>query len=197
MDFVTGLPQSTDWRSNSYNSILLIINRLTKMVHYKPVQTIIIELALAEVIFNVVVRHHGLFDSIISNRGLKFMSKFWFSLCYFLNIKQRLSTTFQFQTNSQIEQQNSIIKAYLRVFVNYKQDNWTRLLPMAEFAYNNAKHASMGYTPFELNYGYYPCVSHKRDIDPRSRSKEADELTKELKNLMVAYRENSQHTQEL
>ena len=68
---------------------------------------------------------------------------------------------------------------------------------MAEFAYNNAKHASMGYTPFELNCGYHPRVSYEEDVDPRSRSKAADELTEELRTLMAACRENLQHAQEL
>ena len=89
------------------------------------------------------------------------------------------------------------MEAYLRAFVNYKQDNWARLLPMAEFAYNNAKHASTGYTPFELNCGYHPRVSYEEDVDPRSRSKAADELTEELRTLMAACRENLQHAQEL
>ena len=89
------------------------------------------------------------------------------------------------------------MEAYLRAFVNYEQDNWARLLPMAEFAYNNAKHASTGYTPFELNCGYHPRVSYEEDVDPRSRSKAADELTEELRTLMAAYRENLQHAQEL
>ena len=68
---------------------------------------------------------------------------------------------------------------------------------MAEFAYNNAKHDSTRYTPFELNCGYHPRVSYEEDVDSRSRSKAADELTKELRNLMTACRENLQHAQEL
>ena len=68
---------------------------------------------------------------------------------------------------------------------------------MAEFAYNNTKHASMEYTPFELNCGYHLRVSYKEDVNPRSRSKAANEMTKKLRNLMAAYRENLQHTQEL
>ena len=68
---------------------------------------------------------------------------------------------------------------------------------MAEFVYNNAKHASMGYTPFELNCRYYPCVSYKEDINPYSRFKAANELTKKLKNLIAAYRENLEHAQKL
>ena len=57
---------------------------------------------------------------------------------------------------------------------------------MAEFAYNNAKHASTGHTSFELKCEYHPYVSYKEDVDPRSRSKAANELTKELRNLMAA-----------
>ena len=64
---------------------------------------------------------------------------------------------------------------------------------MAEFAYNNAKYVSMGYTPFEFNCGYYLRVSYKEDIDLRSRSKVANELTKELRNLIAACKENLQH----
>ena len=153
--------------------------------------------ALAEVILNVVVRHHGLPDSIVSDRGSVFTSKFWSSLCYFLSIKRRLSTAFHPQTDGQTERQNSTMEAYLRAFVNYEQDNWARLLPMAEFAYNNAKHVSMGYMSFKLNCGYHLRVSYKEDVDPHSRSKATDELTKKLRNLIAAYRENLQHAQEL
>ena len=125
------------------------------------------------------------------------MSKFWSSLCYFLSIKQRLSIAFHPQTNGQTERQNSTMKAYLRAFVNYEKDNWAKLLPIVEFAYNNAKHASTEYMAFELNCGYHPRVSYEENVDPCSRSKAADELTEELKNLMAAYRENLQHAQEL
>ena len=68
---------------------------------------------------------------------------------------------------------------------------------MAEFAYNNAKNASTGHTPFELNCGYHPRVSFEEDTDPRSRSKSADELSAELRDLMTVCRENLHHAQEL
>ena len=51
---------------------------------------------------------------------------------------------------------------------------------MALFAYNNAKNASIGYTFFELNCGYYPRVSYKEDFDPRLKSRTAEELFSEL-----------------
>ena len=55
MDFVTGLSVSTNEKGKSNNFILVIVNRLTKMVHYKPVKVIIDALKLAEVILNMVV----------------------------------------------------------------------------------------------------------------------------------------------
>ena len=197
MDFVTGFPLSTDWKGNSYDLILVIVNRLTKMVHYKPVKVTIDAPRLAEVIIDVVVRHHDLPNSILSDRGAIFTSKFWSSLCYFLGVKQRLSIAFHSQTNSQTEQQNSTMEAYLRAFVNFEQNDWARLLSMAEFAYINAKNASTSHTLFELNYGYHPRMSYKEDVKHRSQSKSADELSVELRELMIVCRENLHHVQEL
>ena len=174
MDFVIGLPQSADWRGDSYDLILVIVNWLIKIIYYEPVQTIITVAALTEVILNIVIRYYGLPDFIISDRGSVFTSKFWSSLCYFLSIKRRLFSVFYPQVDGQTERQNSIIEAYLRAFVKYKQDNWARFLPIAEFAYNNAKYAIMKYTPFKLNYGYHSRFSYKYDIDPYSRSIVAD-----------------------
>ncbi len=86
------------------------------------------------------------------------------------------------------------MEAYLWAFVNFKQNDWARLLAMAEFAYNNAKNANTGHTPFELNYKYHPRASYKEDVDPRSQLKSADELATELRELMIVCRENLQHT---
>ena len=55
MDFVTGLPLSSDWKGDSYDSILVIVDRLTKMVHYKPVKVTIDAPGLVKVIIDVVV----------------------------------------------------------------------------------------------------------------------------------------------
>lgn len=68
---------------------------------------------------------------------------------------------------------------------------------MAEVAYNNMKNASTRHIPFELNCSYYPCVSYKEDIDPRSRSKSAEKLVIELRVLMTICRVNLYNAQEL
>ena len=120
MNFITGLPISTDWKGDSYDSFLVIVNWLKKMVHYKPVNGTIDAPGFIEVIINVVMRHHGLPDSIVIKRGLFFTSKFWSLLYYFLGIKWRLSTAFYPQTNGQPERKNSTMEAYLWAFVNFE-----------------------------------------------------------------------------
>ena len=120
MDLMTGLLLSADWKSNNYDLILVIVNWLTNMVYYEPVKVIINAPRLAEVILDVVVQQHGLPDSIVTNRGSFFTSKFWSSLRYFFEVKRRLSTVFHPQTDGQTKWENSTMEAYLRAFVNFK-----------------------------------------------------------------------------
>ncbi len=99
MDFVTGLLVSTNWKDETYNSILVIVDWLMKLIYYKLVKITIDASSLAKGIIEAVVWHHGLSDSIVSNCGLVFTSKFWSSLYYFFKIKRKLSTTFHPQTD--------------------------------------------------------------------------------------------------
>ena len=84
------------------------------------------------------------------------MSTFELALCHYLRIKKCLSTAFYPQANSQTEKQNQTLEQHLRAYVNYQQDDWARLLLMAEYAYNNAVNASTGLTPFKALMGYNP-----------------------------------------
>ena len=133
----------------------------------------------------------------MTDRGSLFTSKFWSLLCYFLVIKRRLSSTFHPQIEGQTKRQNSIMEAYLRAFINFEQNEWARLLPMAEFAYNNDKNASTGHTPFKLNCGFHPRMSYKKDVDPRFQSKLADKLSAELRELIIVCQKNPHNAQEL
>ena len=90
------------------------------MVHYKLVKITINAPGLAEIIINIVVCHHSLPNSIMTDRGSLFISKFWLSLCYFFGIKRRLSIILYPQTDGQTKRQNSTVEAYLRAFVNFE-----------------------------------------------------------------------------
>ena len=150
------------------------------MLNYKLIKVTIDASGLTEVIIHIVVKNHDMPNLIVSDPGSIFTSKFWLLLRYFLGIKLRFSTTFHPQTDSQTKRQNSSMETYFRAFVNYKQNDWARPLPMAEFGYNNVKNTNTGYTPFELNYDFHPRVSYEEDVDPRSRSKTANQLATEL-----------------
>ena len=56
MNFLTGLPVSIDWKGDSYDSILVILDWFTKMVYYKPVKITLDASGLAEVIIDMVIR---------------------------------------------------------------------------------------------------------------------------------------------
>lgn len=168
-----------------------------KMFYYKLVKITIDVLSLSKLIFNVVMRHYGLLDLILSDCSSVLTSKFWLLLYYFLEIKRKYSTTSHPKTDGQIKRQNSIMEAYLRAFVNFKQNDLAELLPMAELAYNNAKNASTGHTLFELNCDYYSHIFYKEDVNPRSKSKLAEELLIKLRELMTVYWENLHLTQKL
>jgi hypothetical protein len=68
--------------------------------------------------------------------------------------------------DGQTECVNQTLEQYLRVYCNYQQDNWSGLLPLAEFAYNNAPNATTGISPFSANKGYHPnlTVHPERDL---------------------------------
>ena len=87
------------------------------------------------------------------------------------------------------------MKTYLKVFVNFKQNNWARLILIAKFTSNNTKNANTGYNLFELNCDYHLCISYEEDIDSCFISKLPDDLASKLRKLMALYLENFQHTQ--
>lgn len=85
------------------------------------------------------------------------------------------------------------MEAYLQVYINYKENNWARLLPGAEFVYNNAKDASMSHISFELNRSYHPRLSYKKDVDSYFKSWSADKIATVLYKLIFVYKDNPQY----
>jgi hypothetical protein len=149
MDFIVGLPESKKGdEGKSYNSILVIVNRFSKMALYIPVRDTIDAAKLADVVARkLILRGAGVSSSIVSDRGPQCTSKFCAALCYHLQVKQRLSTAYHPQTDGQTERQNQTPEQYLWGYVNYHQTDWARWLIFAEFSYNNSVHASTGMTP--------------------------------------------------
>ena len=151
MDFITGLPET-----EGSNSFWVIVDRLTKMAHFVACNDTMGPKDLAEGFITHIVRAHGLPNSIVSDRGSLFTSKFWKQIMEAMGTTRNLSTAFHPETDGQTERTNATLEQYLRAFCNYQQDNWKTLLPIAEFCYNNTKSETLGMTPFYANYGYHP-----------------------------------------
>ena len=178
MDFITDLPPSQK-RGKAYDSILVVVDRYTKTARYIPVKKTITAAELADVFMAKIHRHYGQPDSIVTDRGSVFTAKFWQSFTHFLKIRRRLSTAFHPQTDGQTERQNQTLEQYLRAYINYQQDDWTRLLPEAEFAYNNSRNATTGMTPFMALMGYNPSrdlAGHDPQVDVPAVSERIEEL---------------------
>ena len=157
MDFITDLPPSFEVGTTSVrDSILVVVDRYTKMSLYLPTNKTIKPAGLAELFLERVVRYYGVPAGIVSDRGGVFISKFWSALCFHLKVKRRLSTAFHPQSDGQTERQNQTVEHYLRCYCNYRQDDWCQRLALAEFTYNNSVHSTTNATPFYALYGYSP-----------------------------------------
>jgi hypothetical protein len=73
MDFIMGLPKT----QNGYDSIWVIVDRLSKVAHFIPVKTTYKGSKLAELYIARIVCMHGVPKKIVSDRGTQFTSKFW------------------------------------------------------------------------------------------------------------------------
>ncbi|MBW0495158.1 hypothetical protein O181_034873 [Austropuccinia psidii MF-1] len=101
MDFITQLPLS-----NNFHSILVVVDRFSKMAIFIPTYGTITALELAQIFISHDFSKHGLPVSIVSDRGSLFVSSFWTNLCQQLKIARDLSTAFHPETDGQTERVN-------------------------------------------------------------------------------------------
>jgi hypothetical protein len=167
MDFITKLPGSVDEPTgNRYDSIFVVVDRLTKYTHFIAYNEDFTVQSLAIIFVDRIVRYHGIPKAIISDRDKLFTSAFWKTLIATLGIKLKLSTAFHPTTDGQTERMNQTLEVYLRHYVNHAQDNWVSLLPMAQVALNNAYTESTGTSPFFANFGKDPNLFMKPYDNP-------------------------------
>ena len=79
-----------------------------------------------------------------------------------LGIQTKLSIAYHSQTDGQIERINQKLEQYLRVFIDYRQEQWPDWLGIVEFAYNNKIHVATKILPFKANYGQDPRMGFER-----------------------------------
>ncbi|GKE38292.1 putative reverse transcriptase domain-containing protein, partial [Tanacetum coccineum] len=149
MDFVTKLPKS----SQGYDTIWVIVDRLTKSAIFTPMRETDSTEKLARMYIKEVVTRHGIPVSIICDRDPKFASHFWRSLQKALGTSLDMSTAYHPQTDGQSERTIQTLEDMLRACVIDFGNGWVKHLPLVEFSYNNSYHASIKAAPFEALYG--------------------------------------------
>jgi IS30 family transposase len=149
MDFIVGLPRTRD----GYDSIWVIVDRLTKVAHFIPVCTTYTGAKLAELYMTRIVCLHGVPKKIVSDRGTQFTSRFWEKLHESMDTKLNFSSAYHPQIDGQTERTNQILEDMLRACALKHGGSWDKSLTYAEFSYNNSYQASLKMAPFEALYG--------------------------------------------
>ncbi|KAJ1593268.1 hypothetical protein NDA11_006650 [Ustilago hordei] len=151
LDFIEGLPPS-----KNYDSILVIVDRLTKFAILAPTHKTVTAKQTAVLLYGHMVRLFGYPDHMVSDRGRQFISGAWKAFAEQMGVKHSLSTAYHPQTDGQTERVNQVVEQYLRMYCNYEQNDWADLLDTAAFVYNNTVHNSIGVSPFFACYGWNP-----------------------------------------
>ncbi|GJT40055.1 putative reverse transcriptase domain-containing protein [Tanacetum coccineum] len=149
MDFVTKLPKS----SQGYDTIWVIVDRLTKSAIFVPMRETDPLDKLARMYLKEVVTRHGIPVSIICDRDPRFASNFWKSLQNALGTNLDMSTAYHPQMDGQSERTIQTLEDMLRACAIDFGKGWVNHLPLVEFSYNNSYHASIKAAPFEALYG--------------------------------------------
>jgi len=160
MDFIKKLPSSS-----GFDTILVIVDWLTKQVVFIPAHNTITSADLACLFILHVFSKHGISSHVTSDRDLEFVSNFFQSLGTALNIQLHFTSGYHPKGDGQTECMNQTLEQYLCVYCNYQQDNWSKLLPLAEFVYNDALSTTTSVFPFFTNKGYHPNITVHHDYD--------------------------------
>ncbi|QRW16907.1 Retrotransposable element Tf2 protein [Rhizoctonia solani] len=183
-NFITGFP-----KLQGFDAILVVIDSFSKFGHFIPTSKKVTAKGLADLFVNNVWKLHGLPVNMVLDRGTTFMGKFLRALYQRLGINPAFSLAYHPELDGQTEQVNQFIEFYLRLYVAANHSDWATWLPLAEYAYNNAKHSATGKTPFELVFGRNPVMNPSNvPANVPEADLVADTLAKEWKEAESALR---------
>nr|GEZ15830.1 putative reverse transcriptase domain-containing protein [Tanacetum cinerariifolium] len=134
---------------SGYDSIWVIVDRLTKSAHFLPKKKTDSIEKLAELYLKEIVCKHGVPVSVISDRDSLFTSRIWVSLQKALGTQLDLSTAYHPKTDGKSERTIQMLEDMLWACVIDFGSSWDKHLPLVKFSYNNSYHASIKAVPFE------------------------------------------------
>ena len=184
MDFIEALP-----RSDGYDTIWVIVDRLSKYSHFVPLKHPFNAQGLARLFIKEIVRLHGIPKSIISDRGKTFMGHFWQEIHKLQGTKLNFTSAYHPESDGQTEVVNKRLGNYLRCFSSTKPSSWSSWLPWAEFCYNTSYHVSTHTTPFKVVYGRDP-PTVRRYGHPKSPMDDIDRYLQERDQVLTLLKEH-------
>jgi hypothetical protein len=149
MNFIVGLPRT----QSGYDSIWVIVDRLTKVAHFILVKTTYSGLQLAELYMARIVCLHGVPKNIVSDRGTQFTLRFWERLHETMDTQLHSSSAYHRQSDGQTERINQILEDMLRACALQYERSWDKSLSYVKFSYNNSYQESLKMALFEMLYG--------------------------------------------
>jgi hypothetical protein len=149
MDFIVGLPRT----QSGYDSIWVIMDRLTNLAHFIPVKTTYSGSQLAELYMSRIVYLHGVPKKIVSDKGTQFTLKLCERLHETIDTHLRFISAYHPRTDGQIKRVNQILEDMLRACALQYRRSWDKSLPYDEFSYNNSYQESLKMAPSEMLYG--------------------------------------------
>lgn len=138
MDFVEGL-----LTSEGYNSIMVVVDRLTKFPHFVPLRHPLNAAQVARAFWDSIIKIHGVPHSIVSDRDKIFTSAMWRELLAAGGTILLNTTAYHAQTDGHRERVNQRLEMYLRCAVQDRPKQWRKWLAAAEFWYNSTHHSSL------------------------------------------------------
>ena len=182
MDFIEQL-----LKLSGYTAILVVVDRLTKQAIFIPTHDTITSADLAKLFILHVFSKHSVPSHVTSDHGSEFISHFFRYLRKALDMWLHFTSGYHLEGDGQTKWTNQTLEQYLRVYSNYQQDNWSDLLPLTEFAYNNAPSMTTRISPFYANKGYHLNISVH--LERELASGKAHEFTIDLDELHTALKE--------